>query len=105
MGRCDVEEGGRRIRSVFEFLESRGFDTSELLFCVDDPSDGRLFAALTAEVRELRFKALVARFSSAALRHQSERIFENLEFCRDVLPRFKIDITVMEDTFAFVDQP
>jgi predicted glycosyltransferase len=105
LGRCDVDEAVRRTRVVYEFLEAKGFDTQDLLFSVDDPSDGRLLAALTTQIRELRFKALVARMAWDGVHRESERIFENLERCRDAAPQFKIDITVLDEGFVFVDQP
>jgi len=105
LGRSSVKEAARRLRTVHSFLQSTVFPQEDLIFSVDDPSGGRLLAELTLQVRDLRFKALVARFTERALRHNAAGIFENLELCRDVVPQFKIDITLLDNNFAFVDQP
>jgi predicted glycosyltransferase len=105
LGKCKVEEAGRRVRTVYEFLQARAFPHEELLFSVDDPSGGRLLAELTGQIRDLRYKALVARFTQDALQRDPEAVFESLELCRNLVPNFKIDITVLDNGFVFVDQP
>jgi hypothetical protein len=105
IGGCEVDEAVRRMRAVHEFLEERQFGQDELLFCVDDPSGGSLLAELTEQVRDLRFKALVARFTPDTLKCDTEKVFESLELCREKKPAFKIDITLLDETFVFVDQP
>jgi len=105
VGPSEVEEAARRIRCVHRYLEKRDFATDELLFCLDDPSGGALLAQLTGQIRELKFKALVARFTPETMQDNPGAIFENLELCRAQHPSFKIDVTLLDDSFAFIDQP
>jgi hypothetical protein len=105
LGECDVEEAGRRIRAMREVLGDAGFGSIELVFCVDDPTGGRLLAELTEQVCDVPFKALVARFSKHTLQQNPEEVFASLEICRNSAPSFNIDITLLDDQYAFVDQP
>jgi UDP-N-acetylglucosamine--N-acetylmuramyl-(pentapeptide) pyrophosphoryl-undecaprenol N-acetylglucosamine transferase len=105
LGQCDVEEAGRRIRAVREFLDDCGFPSIELVFCVDDPTGGRLLAELTQQVRDVSFRALVARFAKDTFQRNPDEVFASLELCRNFATQFKIDITLLEDQYTFIDQP
>jgi len=93
------------MRALCQMFHSIGFDHNRVLFAVDDPSAGRLLAELTRQVADLRFHALVARFSEQSLQIDPTAVFESLELCRKLGPRFKLDVTVADQQFAFVDQP
>lgn len=105
VGPCSPEEASERMRALCQMFHSIGFDHNRVLFAVDDPSAGRLLAELTRQVADLRFHALVARFSEQSLQIDPTAVFESLELCRKLGPRFKLDVTVADQQFAFVDQP
>ncbi len=105
IGRCSPAEAAQRMRQLCAFFEHVGFQHDRVLFTVDDPSGGLLLRQLTQEVADLRFRALVARFSERALELDPTGVFECLEVCRKLAPGFKLDVTMDDKAFAFVDQP
>jgi UDP-N-acetylglucosamine--N-acetylmuramyl-(pentapeptide) pyrophosphoryl-undecaprenol N-acetylglucosamine transferase len=105
LGNCDVEEAALRIRTVYSLLTSKGLPRPAVLFCVNDPSGGTLLAQLATAVRDLSFNALVGRVSAEALRGDPRLVFESLETCRDLQAGFKIDITLLDASTVFIDQP
>ena len=105
LGHGDVTEVAERMRLAHAQLMSHGASQLSVLFCVNDPSGGPLLAHLAAAVRDLRFNALVARVSADALQHHAREIFDSLSACRELKTSFKIDITLLDSSTVFVDQP
>ena len=105
LGHGDVTEVAERMRLAHAQLMSYGASQLSVLFCVNDPSGGPLLAHLAAAVRDLRFNALVARVSADALQQHAREIFDSLSACRELKTSFKIDITLLDSSTVFVDQP
>lgn len=105
LGHGEVADIAERMRFVHALLTSHGAAHLSVLFCVNDPSGGSLLAELAALVRDLRFNALVARISADALQHRAHEIFDSLVSCRELNTSFSVDITLLDASTVFVDQP
>jgi hypothetical protein len=44
-------------------------------------------------------------FREGCVRARTHDVFANLELCRNFATQFKIDVTLLEDHHAFIDQP
>lgn len=105
VGSGEVKDCERRIARVYGHLAAVGFDRKALVFSVNDSSGGDLLAALARRIHDLQFRALVARIPKQVLQVKSASVFQSLELCRRLRLQFKLDITVMEETYLSADQP
>ena len=105
VGRCSPQEAAERIRNTCAALEDFGYRVDRTLYTVDDPSGGRLLQDLLPLISDVSFQTLVARFTTDSIRRNAACVYEALEHCRQIMPRFRLDITVIDGHMAFVDQP
>lgn len=105
LGNCPVDEAARRVRATHSLLSNNGLAKADVSFYVNDPSGGPLLTQLVAAVRDLKFNALVAGVAAQSIQERSREVFASLEACRELQAGFKVDITLLDASTVFIDQP